>query len=134
MYLKSRTYYRGTGQCAARGPFLMLVQPETPKDWYEKGITFGQWLRDNPPRALVRQVAMSQCGQFMMGSARVYGKTIILSGPFGGDGLPVNVSMDVYQRAAPLPEDIYAAWNQDDNATVRAWAMAHIAELQPAKH
>lgn len=38
--------------------------------------------------AAVRYVRMTQCGQFMMGRARVGDTRLVLSGPYGNDGLP----------------------------------------------
>lgn len=124
MYLNNsgHTYYQGGSQAHTRAPFLLLVQP--------KDISSAQ-LKDFPPRAIVRQVALRQCGQFMMGFARAYGHSITVSGAFGGDGLPCDVPMEVYERATEIPADVLAAyWGIDDwagkggegKAVVRSWA------------
>ena len=94
-------YYRGTEQCHTRAPFLILVQP----DDYERA-------KKAPIRALVRKVAMHQCGHFMMGSARAFGHKITLSGSYGGDGLPVSVPQAVYDKAIPVPQELIDAWNK----------------------
>jgi len=103
MYYKGTTgYYVGTEQHARRAPFLILVQ--------SKDRPLGP---DNF-RALVRKVAMGQVGNFMMGRARVSGKTIVLSGSYGGDGLPVTVSEEIYQKAIPVPRELYDKWNKGE--------------------
>lgn len=93
-------YYRGTEQCHSRAPFLILVQP----DDYEQ--------RNAPIRALVRKVALHQSGHFMMGRARAFGHRIIISGAYGGDGLPRSVPQEVYDRATPVPQELIDAWNK----------------------
>ena len=93
-------YYRGTEQCHSRAPFLILVQP----DDYEQ--------RNAPIRALVRKVALHQSGHFMRGRARAFGHRIIISGAYGGDGLPRSVPQEVYDRATPVPQELIDAWNK----------------------
>jgi len=112
-------YYRGTEQHCSRAPFLILVQP----DDYEK--------RNEPIRALVRKVAMHQCGHWMMGSARAFGHKISLSGSYGGDGLPTSVPQEVYDRATPVPQELIDAWNKGEgwnSAGREAPAMAEWAK------
>ena len=108
------TYYDNSGQHRSRGAFLLLLD------------------RDNADelRAIVRKVALSQCGHFMMGTARVFGQSIPVSGAYGSDGLPRTIDrMDyhlddnykvivdnpqwvdrVWQSAVPLPDHLYAQW------------------------
>ncbi len=89
-------------------------------------------------RALVRKVAMHQCGHFMMGRARVFGSTLTLSGSYGGDGLTVEVPREVFERAVPLPQELHDAWNAggghnsagSEAFAMREWALAHLAELE----
>jgi len=102
MYLDNsgHRYYRGTEQCHSRAPFLILVTPED----YAK--------RTEPIRALVRKVALHQCGHFMMGSARAFGHKICISGTYGSDGLPRSVPQEVYDRATPVPEWLIRMWNE----------------------
>jgi predicted RNA-binding protein with TRAM domain len=101
MYLtKGHTYYMGSEQCISRGLFLILVQShDLPLN------------KDNF-RAIVRKVAMRQCGHFMMGIARIKGQSVILSGTYGGDGLPVTVSQVIFDMAIPVPHELYAKWAQ----------------------
>lgn len=93
------TYYKGTAQCARKAPFLILIQ--------HKDKPIGP---DNF-RALVRMVAMEQCGAWMMGKARVKGWTLLLSGSYGSDGLPYTTDKDeVFEAAVPVPERLYNLW------------------------
>jgi hypothetical protein len=111
-------YYRGTEQHHSRAPFLILVQPP--------GIEGSK----KPIRALVREVAMHQCGHWMMGSARAFGHKILLSGSYGGDGLPTSVPQEVYDRATPVPQELIDAWNKGggwNSAGSEAPAMARWA-------
>ncbi len=102
MYLddSGHGYYRGAEQRHTRAPFLILVQP----DDYEK--------RNEPIRALVRKVALHQCGHWMMGSARAFGHRITISGAYGADGLPRSVPQEVYDKAVPVPQELVDAWNK----------------------
>ena len=61
-------------------------------------------------RALIRVVAMQQFGHFMMGKARAKGRTLIVSGAYGGDGLPMSVDPDIFAMAMPVPKPLYDAW------------------------
>lgn len=112
-------YYRGTEQRHSRAPFLILVQPE---DWDK---------RNEPIRALVRKVALHQCGHWMMGSARAFGHRIPISGVYGSDGLPRSVPQEVYDRATPVPEYLIRMWNEGagwndagtEASAMRDWAV-----------
>ena len=122
MYLEQTTgYYRGTEQATKRASFLLLVQKEGCDEI----------------RALVRKVALRQCGHWMMGRARVAGETITVSGAYGGDGLTRNVSKRVFERAVPLPAELREAWNHgggwngagNEAPAMRAWALENIDKL-----
>jgi len=63
-----------------------------------------------PLRAIVRYVRMRQLGHFMMGSARVNGHSLTLSGSYGSDGLPMSVSDEVYEAGVELPAELYTLW------------------------
>jgi hypothetical protein len=113
----TRTGYDGTEQVARRARFLILVQPES-----------------NGPlklRAFVRKVALRQCGHFMMGRARIFGRTYVISGAYGSDGLPLTVPDEVYNHAVPVPAELQEAWNQgggwnsagSEAPAIRAWAL-----------
>lgn len=126
MYLKpTQTYYRGTEQCASRAPFLILFS--THADRYPNGT----------PKlyAAVRSVALQQCGHWMMGTARIAGVSIPISGACGADGLPRDydeLGDAVRAKLTPVPEDVAAVYWADDGhntigrsaPTVRSWALA----------
>jgi len=64
---------------------------------------------------IVRKVALQQCGQFMMGVARIGGKTIILSGTYGADGLAIHDNKLDYKFAVKygakrIPDELYQKW------------------------
>lgn len=107
--------YCRSGQQWASGKFLLLCQCDG-----EKEI-----------RGLVRHASLHQLGNFMMGQLRAFGYRITLSGAYGSDGLPRDVPREVWQRAIPLPPDLYEAWNNGggwngpgrEAAAMRAWGL-----------
>lgn len=130
MYIQpTRTYYQGTEQRAARGPFLILCQPDTYPEPFDP-IT--------QTRALVRQVALAQCGHWMMGTARAFNHSLTLSGSYGGDGLLKTVPPKVYARAVPVPPELMekwakgGGWNSAGNEAdaFRQWANANRSTLE----
>lgn len=115
-------------QVTRRARFLILVQRE--------GDSGGGEIR-----ALVRSVALRQCGHWMMGRARAFGHSITISGAYGGDGLPRDVPDAVFQRATPLPADLRDAWNKgggwngagSEAPAMRQWALDNIETLAPKR-
>ena len=137
MYLRNdgHTYYDGTEQHRSRGQFLILISRlDRPKEL----------------RALVRSVALRQLGHWMMGVARIYGKSIVVSGTYGADGLPVTIDQrfttvngllktdddppwveKVWGNAVPLPQELYDAWGKgggwnsagSEAPEMRKWAL-----------
>jgi len=103
-------YYRGTEQHCSRAPFLILCQLGEVKNPFYPDKPLVKENREI--RALVRKVAMHQCGHWMMGRARAFGHTLTLSGSYGGDGLPIDVPKEVYDRATPVPQELVDAWNK----------------------
>ena len=97
MYLtnEGHTYYHGTEQRHTKAPFLLLIQ--------DKNRNVGP----NNFRAIVRKVALRQFGHFMMGIARIKNQSIIVSGTYGNDGLPVNVGKEIYDMGVDVPKDLY---------------------------
>ena len=97
MYLTQTSgYMRGTEQCVRRAPFLIVV------------IRYDECGERMPLRGLVRKVALHQVGNFMMGACRVRGERVPLSGAYGADGLPRDVSARVYEAATPMPPELEA--------------------------
>lgn len=101
---KQRGYTRD-GQQVARGRFLVLCQlKHKPSEWVFGG---------GPIRAFViNNVRMEQCGHFMMASPIYKGYKLSLSGAYGNDGGPLSVDKELYDKAVPLPQELYDAWNK----------------------
>lgn len=119
MYIRgSHRYYRGSEQTVSRAPFLLLLQergkPCTAENTY----------------AVVRKVALSQLGHFMMGRANLCGRWHTVSGSYGNDGLPMDVDK-LPRDAKPLPVELYDAWNKgggwngagSEAPAMREWAL-----------
>ena len=115
-----RSGYTRAGEQFAHGRFLVLCQ--------RKGWEF----RNDEIRAFVVYARMSQCGNFMMSKASKGGELIVLSGAYGSDGLPKDVSPAIYDAATPVPAELVAAWNKgggwngagSEADAMRAWAIA----------
>jgi hypothetical protein len=125
--------YTRDGQQRARGRFLMLVTPA----WDSSKDSLSQHKEKYPIRAIVRSVALHQFGQFMMGRVRIGCHEVCLSGAYGGDGLPRDVPMEVYEHAVPVPPDLIEKWNKgggwnsagSEAFEMRDWALANIVAL-----
>jgi len=124
MYLtkEGRTYYRGDEQHHTKAPFLILVQNENSP------------LGPDNFRAIVRKVALSQLGPWMMGTARIQGQSITISGAYGNNGLPKTVSEKIYNEATPIPRALYNLWSIGDGwnscgseaPAMRKWALENL--------
>ena len=123
----TRSGYDSHGEQHTSGLFLMLVL-----DKYQHGACSP----DNV-RAIVRYVAMHQFGPWMMGSARIGAHRLTLSGSYGADGLIMDVPSDVYDRAIPLPRELYEAWKHgggwngagSESDAMRRWAKMNLKAL-----
>jgi hypothetical protein len=73
------TYYVGSEQHHSRGSYLVLTSTR------EKDVNGFETLY-----GAIRLVALRQLGHFMMGSLRIGGHVVSVSGPYGSDGLPLN--------------------------------------------
>jgi hypothetical protein len=130
MYLRADGFsgHNSAGeQIRQRGLFLLLVQCE------------GRECPCVAIKACVRKVALRQLGHWMMGRARIYGHSVVTSGSYGGDGLPVTVPHAVYERlSTKLPPDLVEAWSKgggwngagSEAPAMRAWALANLPALQ----
>ena len=143
MYIKpTRTYYKGTSQCSARQWFLILVTPgrkvKSVTSDYEYYLADYEGMRV-PMRAIVRKVALEQCGHWMMGFAHAFGHRITLSGAYGADGLSKNVDRAVWDKAVEVPEWLYEKWAKgegwnsagEEGPDMRQWALDNFKELAP---
>jgi hypothetical protein len=83
--------------------------------------------------ACVRHVSLRQLGHFMMGTARIAGQSVTLSGSYGSDGLPRDYESLTPAARAKLVEvppeiaEVYwkgDGWNSAGNEapTMRQWA------------
>lgn len=133
MYLfpkEGRAWHATDGtQHAGRGWFLIMTQSDR-ANYRELGI-----------RCFVRKVALEQVGHWMMGTARIYGHSVTISGAYGNDGLTKNVSHELFLEGYPLPDPLYKAWATDtagwnsagsEGPSIREWAVAHLHYLTPS--
>jgi hypothetical protein len=68
----------------------------------------------------------------MMGSVRIKGKSLTVSGAYGSDGLPKSVPREIWELGVELPQDLYDKWNTgggwnsagSEAQAVRDWALA----------
>jgi len=107
--------------------FLMLIQPSG-----TEGLKF-------PIKAIVRKVSLRQLGHWMMGTARIYGQSVTVSGSYGSDGLILGVHKDIYEKAKVyLPAWLKEKWNKgggwnsagSEGPEMRQWALENIKELK----
>jgi hypothetical protein len=122
VYIETTTrYYVGSEARIRKARFLILCQPN---DVAHKDPM-------PAPRALVRKVALLQCGHFMIGVARAWGRSLKLSGDYGDDGLALAVPPEVYERAEIVPDELVREWNKgggwntagSEREAMRAWAL-----------
>lgn len=141
----SNTYYDSSGsQHASKAWYLILATLDT-GDRDIEHYTCATCGEPHPSLyANARKVAMSQCGQFMMGIARIGGNSIVVSGQFGSDGLPKHMGTEPWHtlRAetlpyfTKLPDSVassywhsgadYHAGKSGDYTMLRAWALASL--------
>lgn len=128
MYIEpTYTHYVGTEQHVRKALFLLLVEPIGERDCNKDTV-----------RALVRKVALRQLGHFMMGRVRIFGKTYSVSGAYGGDGLPMDIDKEHWEKAVPLPEELFNAWSKggghnsagSEAPLMREWALKNLDKLQ----
>ena len=126
-------YDRDGAQFARSGLFLILMQ--RPMNWEN-------WGKQAPSgateiRAVVRKVTLRACGPWMMGHARIKGRTVTLSGAYGGDGLPVTVPSEIFTEGSPLPPQLFEKWSTGgghncagtEAPAMRKWALENLRAL-----
>lgn len=140
MYIRCKTWYTAGGEQRDYGPFLMLFQ----QTW-----NLGTGDQSRELRALVRSVRLESFGNFMMGQCKLKLPeedellTIVLSGTFGGDGLPISIPRvgDVgklpsrlwpllLQLPNELIEDFWTNEAGVGHEKIREWAEEHLKELR----
>ncbi len=146
MFLDGRS--RGWDTCNGQhcqGPFIMLFQHK----W-----DFGKEPMPRELRILIRSVKYSQLGNFMMGRVEIKIPDeivkITLSGPFGGDNLPMAVACDaeddgntkatapLWLYLHPVPTDVADQFWCDEGSNevqcggraIHDWALPRYAELR----
>lgn len=160
----SNTYYDSDGsQRASKAWYLILACREagpldgmgiTTRDEQYTCGTCGK--AHSALYAIARKVALSQLGHFMMGTARIGGHSVVVSGNFGSDGLPDTIGQyGIPSALAPyftkLPNDVassywhsgedYHAGKSGDYRQLGLWALARLvypmlvkAGLCPSSH
>lgn len=100
-------YYRGTEQHSGRGRYLALWSGDAKDPQTGKPRLY----------ATVRSCALHQLGHWMMGTIRVAGQSVTVSGPCGSDGLPMDLSKLTPTAQAKLievPADVAAVYWADN--------------------
>lgn len=129
MYIKPTSiYYKGTAQHTRRAPFLVMMQ----SDSLESPASI---------RCVVRQVALAQLGQWMMGTTRIGKEKVTLSGSYGADGLPITVRHETFLKGLPLPNELYELWNKgggwnsagSEAEAIQQWALTNLDALSPKR-
>ena len=91
MYIKSsQCGYDRNGEQFARGSFLIVFSHNKFKWAEETGKHWNEFPKEMERKlyACVRHVSLRQLGHWMMGTARIAGQSLTLSGSYGSDGLP----------------------------------------------
>jgi hypothetical protein len=149
-------YGPGGDQIATRAPFLLLgcrfIQPDVSKPGFSLRYELypgelgpdGERDTGETPKlwAILRRVALRQCGHYMMGSARIGGRRMVVSGAYGSDGLPETLndwSPADFARWTLCPEEIARAywhpessgWNStgSERETLVRWARSGALRL-----
>ena len=120
MFLNGKRSYTRAGEQKCVGKFLVILSHNKYK-WADQfpGVPFLG--RERILYAHVCHVSMSQCGCWMMGTANtleVQGKPykhLVLSGSYGGDGLPCDyedLTLEARNKLVIVPGDLAEAfWN-----------------------
>lgn len=137
---RSYSGYDSAGeQVSRRGPFLLLgcrfIQPDVSSPGFS--LAYECYPETDTPKlwAILRRVALRQCGHFMMGSTRIGSHRFVVSGAYGGDGLPESLNewtTEDFARWTLAPETVaraywhpeYPGWNDagSEYRTVASWA------------
>lgn len=131
MFIKSsRSGYNRHGEQFARGSFLLVFSHNKFKWAEETGQHWNDFPKDLERKlyACVRHVSLNQCGHWMIGTARIAGQSITVSGSYGGDGLPKDyekLTPAARQKLTEVPADLAEQfWNGGGHNTAGAEAPA----------
>lgn len=95
-----------TCQCAGSSPYTYDSAEKVPS-YYLKycpvhGVEYRRFSGDSRRLyACVRHVSLRQFGHFMMGTARIAGQSVTVSGAYGSDGLPMD-----YEKLTPAGREM----------------------------
>ncbi len=128
MYIANQKsgYNKRDGDQWATGTFLVLCDnkddPKTTED--------GSWMR----AFVLKNVRMWQSGAWMVAVVLVGDEQeeVILSGSYGSNGLSRSVSKDLFDKATPIPKELYDAWCKGEGwnsagseaPSMREWALS----------
>jgi hypothetical protein len=119
-----------------------VLEAEVVRCYNCQGVgTKPQYMFPREIRAFVRCVTLRQSGHFMSGYAYVFGRRLYIEGAYGSNGLPITVSLEVFDKAVPLPDVLREAWNKGDGwnsagseaSLLRQWALDNIKQLAPGR-
>src|SRR3990167_5177387 len=134
MFIKdSKGGYTRDGSQWASGYFLCLCHPNDVR------LTMPDYPAQT--RAFVCYTRMSQVGPWMMAQVKVVGHELTLSGAYGQDGLIMDVPRALWERATPLPAELYDMWKTgggwnsagSEAESMRQWARGNFDALHLPK-
>lgn len=139
MFLKTnrfRSGYTSQGEQRAKDLFLAVFSGE--ENYPDPHPQTGRQLP--VLYAVVRTVELRSWGHWMMGSLRLAGAPVTVSGAYGGDGLPMDLSkLSEAQKAllTPVPFDLAITfWSGgghncagEEAEAMRGWARANLKQL-----
>ncbi len=141
MFLKqSRSGYNRQGEQFARGSFLLVFSNNQHKWAEETGKDWRDFPSENRRKlyACVRHVSLRQMGPWMMGSARIAGQSVTVSGSYGSDGLPGDyerLTLAARAKLVEIPAELTEMFWQggghncagNEAAAMREWALKTLA-------
>jgi len=122
-----KTYYTKDGeQRTTSGQFLCLLSCDD--------LPIGP---DNF-RGIIVATKLSQFGHWMMGSCKIEGHKLTLSGTYGEDGLTMTVPHDIFELGTPLPPELFEAWSKgrgwndagSEGLSIRQWAIDNMKVIK----
>jgi len=124
----TKTYYDHGEPYTPRARFLILARSKNEGSYSKNTI-----------RCFVRKVALRQLGHFMIGVARVHNTFVIVSGPYGNNGLTVDLPQKIWEKGVPLPDYLFEAWKVGggwngagrEAGAMREWANKNLKILSP---
>lgn len=130
-----------TCQCAGSAPYTYTKAEDVPSYYLKYCPVHSIEYKHMPSElnrklyACVRHVSLRQCGHFMMGSARIAGQVVTVSGAYGSDGLPMDyekLTQSAQQKLVEVPTDLAEKFWQggghnsagEEAPAMREWALS----------